>query len=47
MVKCRKLATVHVCASIVHEVMYDGCLGDAWQGMMRNRLGKVCKTHTQ
>ena len=22
-------------------------LGDAWQGMVRHKLGKVCKTHTQ
>ena len=23
------------------------CLGDAWQGMVRHKLEKVCKTHTQ
>ena len=30
----------------VHQVMYEVCLGDAWQGMDKHNWVKVCKTHT-
>ena len=38
---------VHLVCMCVHEVMHGVCLDDAWQGIVRHKLGKVCKTHTQ
>ena len=38
---------VHVCAWGDAWCVPNVCLGDAWHGIVRHKLGKVCKTHTQ
>ena len=38
---------VHLVCMCVHEVMHGVCLGGAWHGIVRHKLGKVCKTNTQ
>ena len=37
---------VHLVCMCVHEVMHGVCLSGAWHGIVRHKMGTVCKTHT-
>ena len=42
-----RASSVHVCAWCDAWCVPSVCLGGAWHGIVRHKLGKVCKTHTQ